>query len=77
MVAVIASRGGTDFADMSALSPFVDEVRAALRQTWDRDTFDYLIDNAGIAVVAVFADTSEAAFDELLKVDFEGVFFLT
>lgn len=83
LVEAIVGRGGTavalelDLADMSALGTFVDGVRAALRQTWNRDTFDYLINNAGIAVAATFADTTEAAFDELLRVNFKGVFFLT
>ncbi|MGB3483091.1 MAG: SDR family oxidoreductase [Mycobacterium sp.] len=83
LVDAIVKRGGTavalelDAADMSALGPFVGEVRTALRQTWHRDTFDYLINNAGVAIAATFADTTEAEFDELLAVNFKGVFFLT
>lgn len=83
VVAGIVDRGGTavalelDLSDLSALDPFVDETRTALRRTWNRDTFDYLVNNAGIAVAATFADTTESAFDELLAVNFKGVFFLT
>lgn len=83
VVAAIQGRGGTavalglDVSDMSSLVQFVEDAEAALRQTWNRDTFDYLINNAGIAVVATFVDTTEAAFDELLDVNFKGVFFLT
>lgn len=83
VVAGIVDRGGTavalelDLSDLSALDPFVDETRTALRRTWNRDTFDYLVNNAGIAVAARFADTTESAFDELLAVNFKGVFFLT
>lgn len=83
VVAGIVDRGGTavalelDLSELSALDPFVDETRTALRRTWNRDTFDYLVNNAGIAVAATFADTTESAFDELLAVNFKGVFFLT
>lgn len=83
VVAGIVDRGGTavalelDLSELSALDPFVDETRTALRRTWNRDTFDYLVNNAGIAVAATFADTTESTFDELLAVNFKGVFFLT
>jgi NAD(P)-dependent dehydrogenase (short-subunit alcohol dehydrogenase family) len=56
---------------------FVDEIRGALRKTWDRDRFDFLVNNAGIGVYASFAETSEAQFDELMNIQLKGVLFLT
>ncbi|MEO6090583.1 MAG: SDR family oxidoreductase, partial [Umezawaea sp.] len=63
--------------DVAKSAGFVDEVRRVLADTWDRDTFDHLVNNAGIAHHLAFADTTEEAFDELLDVQFRGVFFLT
>ena len=46
-------------------------------QRWQRDTFDYLLNNAGIGLNVPFAETSEAQFDELMNIQFKGPFFLT
>jgi NAD(P)-dependent dehydrogenase (short-subunit alcohol dehydrogenase family) len=56
---------------------FVQQVRDALAKKWQRERFDYLVNNAGIAGHATFAETTEALFDELVNVHFKGVFFLT
>lgn len=56
---------------------FVERLREGLRQTWRRDTFDHLVNNAGHGDMVPFADTTEAQFDHLVDVHFKGVFFLT
>lgn len=56
---------------------FVVAVQAALRQEWQRDTFDFLINNAGIGINAPFAETTEDQFDLLMNIHLKGVFFLT
>ena len=66
-----------DVADSAGFAAFAEQVRAALRQHWQRQQFDYLLNNAGIGIHAGFADTSEAQFDELVKIHFKGPFFLT
>jgi NAD(P)-dependent dehydrogenase (short-subunit alcohol dehydrogenase family) len=48
-----------------------------LQENWGRRTFDFLVNNAAINRTAPFAETTEAAFDELVNVHFKGVFFLT
>jgi NAD(P)-dependent dehydrogenase (short-subunit alcohol dehydrogenase family) len=48
-----------------------------LSTNWDRPTFDFLINNAGIGIDAPFATTTEADFDRLVNIHFKGVFFLT
>lgn len=63
--------------DTSAFPAFAVTVRDALRSTWARDRFDYLVNNAGGALYAPFAETTEAQFDEVMNVHFKGVFFLT
>jgi len=66
-----------DVGDVSAFKPFAEQLRTGLRKTWQRDTFDHLVNNAGHGDVASIADTTEAQFDKLVDVHFKGVFFLT
>ncbi|SHM87057.1 SDR family NAD(P)-dependent oxidoreductase [Cryptosporangium aurantiacum] len=56
---------------------FVAQVRTALAEQWGRDTFDYLVNNAGVGLAGSFAETTVEVFDELLNVHFRGLFFLT
>jgi NAD(P)-dependent dehydrogenase (short-subunit alcohol dehydrogenase family) len=66
-----------DVSDVSAFKPFADRLRTALRETWQRDTFDHLVNNAGHGDMASIAETTETQFDKLVDVHFKGVFFLT
>ncbi|MEU7940340.1 SDR family NAD(P)-dependent oxidoreductase [Microbispora bryophytorum] len=66
-----------DTAVVAGFGDFTDELRRTLRERWHRDDFDYLVNNAGIAVTAAFADTTESEFDALIDVHLKGVFFLT
>lgn len=56
---------------------FVERLRDTLRDTWQRDRFDHLVNNAGHGDVAPIADTTQAQFDRLMDVHVKGVFFLT
>lgn len=66
-----------DTGDVPAFAPFADRLRAGLRETWGRETFDHLVNNAGHGDYAMIADMTEAQFDGLVNVHFKGVFFLT
>ncbi|MEH2627663.1 NAD(P)-dependent dehydrogenase (short-subunit alcohol dehydrogenase family) [Bradyrhizobium sp. AZCC 1719] len=66
-----------DVSDVSTFASFADRLRTMLRKTWQRDTFDYLVNNAGHGDMASIAETTEAQFDKLVNVHFKGVFFLT
>lgn len=66
-----------DAGDVGSLAAFAAEVKQALRNTWQRVSFDHLVNNAGHGDVAAFAETTEAQFDALVNVHFKGVFFLT
>ncbi len=66
-----------DVGDSSSFGNFARQVQEQLKQTWQRDTFDYLINNAGIGINAAFAETTEAQFDQLVNIHFKGPFFLT
>ncbi|MCM2445900.1 SDR family NAD(P)-dependent oxidoreductase [Rahnella sp. CG8] len=56
---------------------FVVQVKAQLQQIWQRDTFDFLINNAGVGLHQSFADTTEEQFDLMMNVHLKGPFFLT
>jgi NAD(P)-dependent dehydrogenase (short-subunit alcohol dehydrogenase family) len=52
-------------------------VKGILQQTWERDHFDFLVNNAGIGISVPFTETTEEQFDQLMNIQFKGVFFLT
>lgn len=66
-----------DAGSVASFPAFVEQLRSALRDTWQRDRFDHLVNNAGHGEVALVTDTTEAQFDALVNVHFKGVFFLT
>ena len=66
-----------DVAASSSFAGFAGSVRKALAQTWERDNFDFLVNNAGIGIHAPFAETTEEQFDRLMNIQLKGPFFLT
>jgi NAD(P)-dependent dehydrogenase (short-subunit alcohol dehydrogenase family) len=83
-VAAIEDAGGTavalplDVGEAGSFPAFRESVAAALRATWQRDTFDFLVNNAGIGHgYTAFADTTPEVFDRLTRVVLRGPFFLT
>ena len=66
-----------DTGDVAAFGPFAEKLKATLRETWQRDRFDHLVNNAGHGDYASIAETTEGQFDRLVNVHFKGVFFLT
>jgi len=66
-----------DTGKASTFAAFATDLRQALTQNWDRASFDYLVNNAGIGIHAPFAETTEADFDRLMNIHLKGVFFLT
>lgn len=65
-----------DTGDTSDFGHFIAEVRSVL-QSWSRERFDFLVNNAGNSLYAPFAETTEAQFDAIVNVHFKGVYFLT
>ncbi len=66
-----------DVGDHQSFNSFAAHVKDVLRRNWQRDDFDFLINNAGIGVHATFMETTEAQFDQLMKIHLKGPFFLT
>ncbi|MFB9245053.1 SDR family oxidoreductase [Massilia antarctica] len=66
-----------DMGKVNAFAPFAARLRTVLRDTWQRDSFDHLVNNAGHGEHALIEQTTEAQFDSLVDVHFKGIFFLT
>ncbi len=66
-----------DTGAVASFASFAERLKTALRETWSRETFDHLVNNAGHGDYALIAQTTEAQFDRLVDVHFKGVFFLT
>jgi len=66
-----------DVSRVTGFEKFAADLKAALQATWQRTSLDFLVNNAGIDVRALFPETTEEGFDQLMNVHFKGVFFLT
>ncbi|SKB85682.1 SDR family NAD(P)-dependent oxidoreductase [Dyadobacter psychrophilus] len=66
-----------DTANTKNFDAFFNALETVLETKWNRKTFDFLINNAGIDANSKFTDTTEDDFDALMNVHFKGVYFLT
>ena len=66
-----------DVAESKTFSAFAGTVKDLLSNKWQRENFDFLVNNAGIGINTPFAQTTEEQFDQLVNIQFKGVFFLT
>jgi NAD(P)-dependent dehydrogenase (short-subunit alcohol dehydrogenase family) len=63
--------------DIASFENFAQQLQEILKSVWQRETFDYLLNNAGTGLYAPYTETTEAQFDEALNIHFKGPFFLT
>jgi NAD(P)-dependent dehydrogenase (short-subunit alcohol dehydrogenase family) len=66
-----------DTSEMDTLDSFIIRLKFALKELWNTETFDFLINNAGIGNTTPFLEVKEEVFDYLLNVHFKCVYFLT
>ena len=66
-----------DVAQSGTFADFAGQVREVLARHWQRERFDFLVNNAGVGVHAGFMETTEAQFDDMVNIHLKGVFFLT
>jgi NAD(P)-dependent dehydrogenase (short-subunit alcohol dehydrogenase family) len=66
-----------DAANTKTFEGFVAQVKQSLKDKWQSEQFDFLVNNAGTGVYAPFAETTEEEFDHLMNIHLKGVFFLT
>ena len=82
VVAAVSEAGGRAYAlqldtgNSSSFEEFVTNVSQVLAEL-GAERFDFLVNNAGISHHAAFAKTTEEELDQLYRVNFKGVFFLT
>ena len=65
-----------DVGVVRSFGGFAAQLTQALQTHWQRERFDFLVNNAGMGVHASITDTTEAQFDALVNVHLKGVFFL-
>lgn len=66
-----------DVSKSSTFATFAEAVRASLKQRWNRENFDFLVNNAGVGVHSSLQETTEEVFDMLVNIHLKGVFFLS
>lgn len=66
-----------DTSNVKAFDDFVGKMTGHLQEKTGSPNFDFLINNAGTALYAPFAETTEQQFDDVMNIHYKGVFFLT
>lgn len=66
-----------DTAQVAGFADFKSRLQQQLSSVWQRDHFDYLVNNAGTGIHTGFTETTEQQFDAMLNQHVKGVFFLT
>lgn len=66
-----------DVSNSRTFAAFAQQAKNVLKEKWHRDSFDFLVNNAGNGVHAPFAETTEEQFDQMMNTHLKGVFFLT
>ncbi|CDZ62123.1 SDR family NAD(P)-dependent oxidoreductase [Neorhizobium galegae] len=83
VVSTIEADGGKatalelDVSNSATFPAFRDAVGDALSKTWNAQTFDFLVNNAGYGLYNPIATVTEEEFDGLFRVHLKGPFFLT
>lgn len=66
-----------DVGRSDSFADFAEQIADELDDRWKCPTFDYLVNNAGFAQMAMFEDATEDLFDDLYRVILKGPYFLT
>lgn len=63
--------------DIKSFDGFVSSLTTTLKVETGSSNIDFLINNAGTALYAPFAETTEEQLDNVMNIHYKGVFFLT
>lgn len=66
-----------NMAKLDSYDGFVAQVKQTLKDNFDAEGLDYLVNNAGMGATIPFTEATEAQFDEFMNVHYKGVYFLT
>ncbi len=61
--------------ETDSFDTFISQLVKVLKSHFKVEKFDYLVNNAGIGIHALIAETSETQFDDLMNIHFKGVYF--
>ncbi|MGP9436228.1 SDR family NAD(P)-dependent oxidoreductase [Ewingella sp. AOP8-B2-18] len=83
IVRAVQAKGGKaaalqlDVGDSKSFTAFAAQVKTLLADTWQRESFDFLVNNAGVGNHSLFSETTEEQFDLMMNIHLKGPFFLT
>ncbi|MFZ4929086.1 SDR family oxidoreductase [Chryseobacterium sp. Mn2064] len=66
-----------DVQDINSFELFFGNLRTCLKDNFQTDKIDYLVNNAGIGAYATFAETTEDQFDSMFNIHIKGAYFLS
>lgn len=66
-----------DISNTSNFDVFIAEFQGVLRAEFGTDTFDALINNAGVGHYSAYTETTEADFDKMVNIHLKAPYFLT
>ncbi len=66
-----------NLSNFKNLKTFTENFFNILKTQWSSETFDFLINNAGMGATVPMEKMTEEIFDDFVNVHFKGVYFLT
>ncbi|HKJ81398.1 MAG TPA: SDR family oxidoreductase [Ignavibacteriaceae bacterium] len=66
-----------DISDFKSIDNFIGRFLLSIRNNWNTDKFDFIINNAGIGATVPIPQVTEEFFDNFMNIHFKGVYFLT
>ena len=60
-----------DVSQIASFDSFLGQVKSALKETWGVETFDFLVNNAGIGASIPIANVTEDTFDSFVNIHFK------
>lgn len=64
-------------ADIKSFDSFFELLKQELFNNFGTQRINYLVNNAGIGINSLFAETTEEDFDTLFNIHFKGIYFFT
>jgi len=66
-----------DLTKKETFEKFAEDVKNKLSEIWNRNSFDYLVNNGGIGGPMTFTDLTDEYFEQILNTNYKGPIFLS
>ncbi|EMY69137.1 SDR family NAD(P)-dependent oxidoreductase [Leptospira vanthielii] len=66
-----------DLTKKETFTKFAEDVKNKLSEIWNRNSFDYLVNNGGIGGPMTFTDLTDEYFEQILNTNYKGPIFLS